>query len=211
MWFLSKLKPCVKVVAAPNGCDYFDAITLGNKLCQDPRFRAEGGATNVARRDGMGTTVLSAVEKIGSIPDAYFQAVGSGTGAIAAWENNLRLIDDGRFGKHKMKIFCSQNTPFTLMYDSWKADSRDLVPLTPEESRRNAEVILAKVLSNRKPPYSIAGGVPARTKKARMEALSLEVDGIRWWDWPIEKLAEAIPMLMSRESSALKMFEVNWK
>ena len=46
-------------------------------------FIAEGGAKNVARRDGMGTTVLSAVTTIGEIPDAYFQAVGSGTGAIA--------------------------------------------------------------------------------------------------------------------------------
>ena len=74
-----------------------------------------------------------------------------------------------------------------------------------------AVIMNGAVVTNDIPPYSIAGGVPARTKKVRMEALSLEVDGIRWWDWPIEKLAEAIPMLMSRESSALKMFEVNWK
>ena len=60
------------------------------------------------------------------------------------------------------------------------------------------------------PPYSIAGGVPARTKKARMEALSLEVDGIRWWDWPLEKLAEAIPILMSREEGELKVFDRVW-
>ena len=159
LWFLRKLKACVKVIATPHGTDYFDAITLGEKLCKDPRYMAEGGAKNVARRDGMGTTVLSAVEKIGRIPDAYFQAVGSGTGAIAAWENNLRLIEDGRFGKNKMKIFASQNVPFTIMYDSWKADSRELLPLTADDSRRNAEVILAKVLSNRKPPYSLAGGL----------------------------------------------------
>ena len=73
-----------------------------------------------------------------------------------------------------------------------------------------AVIMNGAVVTKDIPPYSIAGGVPARTKKARMEALSLEVDGIRWWDWPLEKLAEAIPMLMSRESSALKMFEVNY-
>jgi len=159
MWFLKKLNKCVKIIATPAGSDYFDAITLGEKLCSDPMFMAEGGAKNVARRDGMGTTLLSAVETIGRIPDAYFQAVGSGTGAIAAWENNLRLIEDGRYGTNKMKIFVSQNDPFTLMYDSWKADSRPLVDYTPEQSRRDSEVILAKVLSNRKPPYSLAGGL----------------------------------------------------
>ena len=52
-------------------------------------FMAEGGAKNVARRDGMATTMLSATTTIGQIPDYYFQAIGSGTGAIAAWEANL--------------------------------------------------------------------------------------------------------------------------
>lgn len=159
LWFAKPLKQCVKVLATPKGTDYYDAIALGDKLCKDPKYFAEGGAKNVARRDGMGTTVLSAVEVIGRIPDAYFQAVGSGTGAIAAWENAQRLEADGRFGKNNMRVYACQNIPYTLMYDSWKAGSRDLVPVTPEESRRNAEVILATVLSNRKPPYSLAGGL----------------------------------------------------
>ena len=54
LWFLKKLKPCVKIVATPHGTDYYDAISLGEKLCKDPRYMAEGGAKNVARRDGMG-------------------------------------------------------------------------------------------------------------------------------------------------------------
>ncbi len=159
LWFRRRLRPCVKVVATPHGTDYYDAIALGEKLSQDPRYMLEGGAKNVARRDGMGTTILNAVETIGRIPDAYFQAVGSGTGAIAAWENAERLAADGRFGENKMRVYCVQNAPYTLMYDSWKAGSRELVPITPETSRRNAEVILATVLSNRKPPYSLAGGL----------------------------------------------------
>jgi len=159
LWFRRPLRNCVKVIATPPGSDYYDAIQLGEKLCKDSRYLAEGGAKNVARRDGMGTTVLSAVEVIGRIPDAYFQAVGSGTGAIAAWEMAQRLEGDGRFGKNNMKIFACQNDPFTLMYDSWKAGSRELVPFTAEESRRDSSVILATVLSNRKPPYSLAGGL----------------------------------------------------
>lgn len=181
LWFRKPLKSCVKVIATPAGTDYFDAIFLGDKICKNPRYLAEGGAKNIARRDGMGTTILSAVEKIGKIPDAYFQAVGSGTGAIAAWENALRLEKDGRFGKNKMKVFACQNTPYTIMYDSWKAGSRDLLPLSAETSRRNAEVILAKVLSNRKPPYSIAGGLYDTLKASGGDMFKVSNEEIVYW------------------------------
>ena len=159
LWFDKPLNECVKIIASPKGSDYFDAIALSDIACKSDMFMAEGGAKNVARRDGMGTTLLSAVEFIGRIPDAYFQAIGSGTGTIAAWENNLRLIEDGRYATHKMKLYPSQNAPFTIMYDSWKIHSRELVPMTPEEAREAASIIDAKVLSNRKPPYSLAGGL----------------------------------------------------
>ena len=159
LWFDKPLNECVKIIASPKGSDYFDAIALSDIACKSDMFMAEGGAKNVARRDGMGTTLLSAVEFIGRIPEAYVQAIGSGTGTSAACENNLRLIEDGRYGTHKMKLYPSQNAPFTIMYDSWKIHSRELVPMTPEEARKAASIIDAKVLSNRKPPYSLAGGL----------------------------------------------------
>lgn len=159
LWFKKPLNDCVKIISSPKGSDYYDAIALSDIACKSDMFIAEGGAKNIARRDGMGTTLLSAVEVIGRIPDAYFQAIGSGTGTIAAWENNLRLINDGRFGTHKMRLYPSQNAPFTIIYDSWKKHSRALVPFTAEDARKAAAEIEAKVLSNRKPPYSIAGGL----------------------------------------------------
>lgn len=159
MWFDKPLAPCVKFIACERGGDYFDAIRLGDMLLKSPRFYAEGGAKNVARRDGMGTTVLSAVTTIGRIPDYYFQAVGSGTGAIAAWEANMRLIEDGRFGSNMMHLMVSQNAPFVPMYDAWRADSRELLPYEADKARRDVSIIDAKVLSNRKPPYSLRGGL----------------------------------------------------
>lgn len=128
-------------------------------MLRSRKFYAEGGAKNVARRDGMGTTVLSAATTIGEIPDYYFQAVGSGTGAIAAWEANMRLNEDGRFGDKLMKLIVSQNAPFVPMYDAWRVDSREMLPTEAARPRRDAEIIDAKVLSNRKPPYSPAGGL----------------------------------------------------
>ncbi|MCM1041527.1 MAG: cysteate synthase [Bacteroides sp.] len=159
LWFEKPLNDCVKLIACKKGGDYFDAIHLSNLVLKSDRFLAEGGAKNIARRDGMGTTVLSAATFIGRIPDFYFQAVGSGTGAIAAWEANLRLIEDGRFGKHLMRLMVSQNDPFLPMYKAWKADSRPLLPYDDNQARQDAEAINAKVLSNRKPPYSLAGGL----------------------------------------------------
>lgn len=159
LWFEKPLNPCVKLLCTESGSDYFDAINLGNIVCEMDGFFAEGGAKNIARRDGMSTTMMSAVTFIGRIPDFYFQAVGSGTGAIAAWEANLRFIEDGRFGTNKAKIYVSQNAPFLPMYNAWKAHSRAMLPYDAEQARKDAAEIVAKVLSNRKPPYSLAGGL----------------------------------------------------
>ena len=181
LWFRKPLDKCVKLIAVPHGCDYYDAIALGEKLATDPAFFLEGGAKNVARRDGMGTTVLSFAEKVGRIPDAYFQAVGSGTGAIAAWENAQRLDADGRFGHNNMRVFVAQNAPFSLMYDAWKSGSRELPALDPADGRHQAEIILAKVLSNRKPPYSLAGGLYDTLKDSGGDFFLVDNNDIIYW------------------------------
>ncbi len=191
LWFEEPLNPCVKLICCEHGGDYFDAIRLSDLALKAPGFYAEGGAKNVARRDGMGTTVLSAVTTIGRIPDYYFQAVGSGTGAIAAWEANQRLIEDGRFGTNTMKLMVSQNAPFVPMYDAWRADSRKILPYEDDKARRDAEIIDAKVLSNRKPPYGLAGGlydalkatggevlVVTNPQERRARALFRELEGV---------------------------------
>ena len=160
LWFTEPINDCVKLIVCEKGGDYFDAINLSNMALKSHKFYAEGGAKNIARRDGMATTVLSAATTIGRIPDYYFQAVGSGTGAIAAWEANMRLIEDGGYGDNLMKLIVSQNAPFVPIYDAWRADSREmLLDYDAKKARRDAELIDAKVLSNRRPPYTFAGGL----------------------------------------------------
>ena len=171
LWFEEPLDPCVKLICCEQGGDYFDAIHLSDLALKCPGFYAEGGAKNVARRDGMATTVLSAATTIGRIPDYYFQAVGSGTGAIAAWEANMRLLEDGRFGTKTMKLMVSQNAPFVPMYDAWRADSRKMLPYDDDKARRDVEIIDAKVLSNRRPPYGLAGGLYDALKATQGDVL----------------------------------------
>jgi cysteate synthase len=159
MWFTSPIEKNVRLIAAGGRSDYFDAIKLSGIISGMDGFVPEGGAKNVARRDGMGTTVLSAVSTIGEIPDYYFQAVGSGTGAIAAWEANLRFSADGQYPQKKMSLQVSQNAPFLLLHDSWKRGTRELVELDKEIADMQIEETVAKVLSNRRPPYSPIGGL----------------------------------------------------
>ncbi len=173
LWFENPLNSCVKLIATKSGSDYFDAIHLSNLACTCKGFVAEGGAKNVARRDGMGTTMLSATTHIGEIPEYYFQAVGSGTGAIAAWEANLRLIADGRFGTKLMKLMVSQNSPFVPIMNAWKANSRDMLPYDDETARKEVEIIDAKVLSNRKPPYPPIGGLFDALTETKGEVLAV--------------------------------------
>ena len=173
LWFDKPLNPCVKLITTESGSDYFDAINLSNVVCELDGYLPEGGAKNIARRDGMSTTMMSATTFIGRTPDFYFQAVGSGTGAIAAWEANLRFIEDGRFGTNKARLMVSQNKPFVPMYDAWKADSRALLPYDADQARKDAAEICAPVLSNRKPPYGLAGGLYDALKDTNGDILAV--------------------------------------
>ena len=71
----------------------------------------------------------------------------------------MRLIEDGRFGSHLMRLMVAQNAPFLPIYNAWWAQSREILPYDEVQARHDAGTIRAKVLSNRKPPYSIAGGL----------------------------------------------------
>ncbi len=159
MRFAEPLKPSVKIVCLTGQSSYSDAIALAERISREDGFVSEGGVKNVGRRDGMATAMLNAVETVGKLPDYYFQAIGSGAGAIAAHEAAKRLVQDGRFGCTLPRLMLSQNAPFTPIHDSWKAGRRELVELDTGAARTLTQRILATVLSNATPPYSIAGGM----------------------------------------------------
>lgn len=158
LWQENEINDCVRVIAVGGNSDYADVIALAGDVCVKDGFVAEGGALNVARRDGLGTTVLACAEAAGRIPDEYFQAVGSGTGAIAAWETSMRLRQNQVFPGGPMRLHVAQNLPFAPIYESWTHDSRELIAVkTP--SSFTPDKPYAAVLFNRRPPYGIAGGL----------------------------------------------------
>ncbi|HPM54796.1 MAG TPA: cysteate synthase [Methanoculleus sp.] len=152
-------------VPAENVClitvdgDYSDSIAFGREVCTLPGIVPEGGAKNVARRDGMGTVMLDGTLAAGRLPDAYFQAVGSGTGGIAAWEAAERLIADGRFGSRLPALHLSQNLPFVPMVRAWEAGRREIAAEDMPEAGASIARVSADVLTNRHPPWGVRGGV----------------------------------------------------
>ena len=160
MW--TTVPPANLTLIAVQG-DYYNAIQAAEKVQTRPGFTPEGGARNIARRDGMGTVMLDAATTLGRLPRHYFQAVGSGTGGISAWEASLRLKDDGRFGSDLPRLHLAQNVPNAPIYYAWKGQE----PLPTQAN------MFDDVLFNRKPPFSIPGGV-----KDALDATNGEVYGI---------------------------------
>ena len=173
----------VKLIIIKDG-DYSDAIKMADLISSLDKniFFPEGGAKNPARRDGMGISLLAAIFEIKKqtgkiiLPDHYFQAVGSGTGGISAWEgakriqeylnnenknevnkNNIYKIDI----EIKMKLHLSQNIPFTPMADAWEKDVREMPSycFDEDEGKKRINEVSAFVLTNRHPPFGIHGGV----------------------------------------------------
>ncbi|HEX5323983.1 MAG TPA: CatB-related O-acetyltransferase, partial [Capsulimonadaceae bacterium] len=63
----------------------------------------------------------------------------------------------------------------------------------------NGAVIAARsVVAKDVAPYSVVAGNPAKRVKFRFpEDMIEELESIAWWDWPLEKLREAFPLLLA--------------
>jgi cysteate synthase len=157
--FKTPVDPCVKLVAIDDG-DYPDAIALAAAISAMPPFQAEGGVKNVGRRDGLATVLLSAFEEMGCLPTHYFQAAGSGTGAIAVLEAAVRLRSCVRgLATSLPRLMLCQNLPFTPIYDAWQRRLRSLDAESAACFRDAVSLVHADELTNWTPPYEIRGGV----------------------------------------------------
>ena len=155
MWNLEE-SPSAPTIALSDG-DYSDSIAAARRISLLSGMPFEGGVKNVAKRDGLGIALLEAVAGMKKLPRHYFQAVGSGAGAIAAWEMAERFLGDGRFGGRLPALHLAQNLPFAPMAKAYWKKSREIF----EEDLDPALIgeITTRVLSNRYPAYGVQGGV----------------------------------------------------
>jgi cysteate synthase len=187
IWSFSKTNPYTRFF--PIYGDYYDAINLANQFSRVEGYLSEGGYRNVGRRDSVGTMVLDATRLLGHLPDHYFQALGSGPGAIAAYEAAQRLLLDGRFGNKLLKIHGSQNHPYTPMYDAWTNRSRTIDERFQTESAKHLiDQTTAHVLTNRFPAYSLVGGVYDVLMETKGEMYSVTNEEIEQAQALFEKL-----------------------
>ena len=111
-----------------------------------------------------------------------------------------------------MRLIVSQNAPFVPIFDAWRADSREILQYEMKKARRDAELIDAKVLSNRRPPYDIAGGlydalkatngdvvVATNAQSKRACRLFKELEGVDIHPAPGVALASLIKMVEAGE------------
>ncbi|PSM38015.1 cysteate synthase [Streptomyces dioscori] len=143
--------PWVRLIALEQA-DYSDAIDFADSLSRALGGRLEGGTRNVARRAGLATVLLAAIEALPRMPDFYFQAVGSGAGAIGVHEAARRLVEAG-LAETPPRLMLCQNAAMAPLYDAWRGTRTRQAHLTAPPQ------VFAPELTNRHPPYGTRGGV----------------------------------------------------
>lgn len=174
--FRDSLHPAVKLVVIDDG-DYPDAIELAAAVCRESDLQPEGGVKNVGRRDGLGTVLLAAFEEMNRLPAYYFQAVGSGTGAIAVLEAAKR-IKNAVGGEQLPRLMLCQNLPFTPIFDAWRMDLESPVGRA-DKFREDVGQVYADELTNWTPPYAIKGGVRDALMESNGEVMATTNDAAK--------------------------------
>jgi cysteate synthase len=174
--FRDSLHPAVNLVVIEDG-EYPDAIELAAALSRAPAVRPEGGVKNVGRRDGLGTVLLAAFEEMNQLPSYYFQAVGSGTGAIAVLEAAKRIRNAAGDAVLPRLMLC-QNIPFTPIFDAWRMDLESPAG-SADKFREDVGQVYADELTNWSPPYAIKGGVRDSLVESRGAVMAATNDAAR--------------------------------
>ena len=74
-----------------------------------------------------------------------------------------------------------------------------------------AVIAAGSVVTKNVNPYHIVGGVPAKEIRERFKRWPERWMYLKWWDWPLEKIAEALPVLQNENVDALVEFTRGWK
>ena len=120
--------------------------------------------------------------------------------------------------------------PFPIFFEEWGLDAKDIrsawdnkgdimigsdvwigyeaVILSGVTVGDGAIIGTRAVVTKDVPPYTIVGGVPAKSIRRRFDDVTIEkLEALRWWDWDYEKIKRSIPAIQSGNMAALECEE----
>ena len=120
--------------------------------------------------------------------------------------------------------------PFPIFFEEWGLDAKDIrsawdnkgdimigsdvwigyeAVIMPGVKIGDGAVIGTRaVVTKDVPPYTIVGGVPAKSIRRRFDDVTIEkLEALRWWDWDYEKIKRSIPAIQSGDIAALERAE----
>jgi virginiamycin A acetyltransferase len=84
---------------------------------------------------------------------------------------------------------------------------RDALVMPGVTIGHGAIVATRAVVTRDVPPYAVVGGNPATVLRTRFDEQTVaRLLAIAWWDWPPERVAEAIPLISQADVDALEAF-----
>jgi virginiamycin A acetyltransferase len=118
--------------------------------------------------------------------------------------------------------------PFPIFFEDWELDKKDVaaawdnkgdivigndvwigyeaVILAGVHIGDGAIVGARAVVTKDVPPYTVVGGVPAREIKKRFdEATISKLRKTQWWNWPYDKIRQALPYIMQGKAEELPL------
>lgn len=80
--------------------------------------------------------------------------------------------------------------------DVWIGQGVTIIERPGMYIHNGATIAAGAVVTHPVPPYTMVAGNPARAKKHRFLTGEIEaMQRIKWWDWPDEKIQEALPYM----------------
>jgi cysteate synthase len=187
-----KAKEYVRVVFVEQPGNYLHANMLSKRLFGrlDGNIVEEGGYFNCGRLSGLGCCAMEFFDEVGELPKHYFQAVGSGSGALAAIRT-YGLLD--QYKSRKICFHLSQNVPYIPLVTAInKKDDK-----ISTHYHKFVDTACSPMLTSGDPAYNYSGGLLEHINNGTSifgyGVSNAEIYKMQYEMWNVEKIQILLP------------------